>query len=296
MFNFLRYAFIFVNWACVSNESFKCVFELTTLLGMLTNMLQSSLCVHQHSTWNPHWQTCIFMAVNLCSVRPWPSSPQPHAPHFHFHFPGGQLASRCLESSLAHPRGFRMTPAADIQWLLGFITDVYSVYLGWTLSLFEGRPAQRCISDPSTREPASCCFVGSAWRGCLLSDLEEQVEGLRTQSALAQPKSAWLGQKTEHTPLNGPSLSPAPPPSASCPLLSPPPPHLKSLWVIISWQKTQLELWNRSHFKRTQLRILLFFQGKQVLPWPGPGATVGYDLWQVWNAFRTVNTEQATAP
>ena len=99
-------------------------------------------------------------------VRPGPlsglpalPSAQPHVPYFHFCFPGiCGLVWGCLGFSLAHPHGPKMTRAADIQWLPGFMSGASSASLRWTLALPEAalpRAAEMPPSQKTSRDAAA---------------------------------------------------------------------------------------------------------------------------------------------
>lgn len=82
---FLRYAFILVHGACVSNENSKCGLERSTLWGMFTNTLQDTLCVCvstfnlKHTLPRP-----AYVWLGLCLQSAWAPLTPPHAPIFVF--------------------------------------------------------------------------------------------------------------------------------------------------------------------------------------------------------------------
>ena len=86
-----------------------------------------------------------------------------------------------------------MTPSADIQWPPGFITDVYSVWLCWTLSLLKGAPHGAAQKTPAQME------------GSMRAGFEGQTEGLTPPSAAGGGLAADRGR----SPL--PSSTPSPP-------------------------------------------------------------------------------------
>lgn len=152
---FLRYAFIFVHCAYVSNENSKRASECSTLLGVFTNMFQYTLCLGINVQFETQTaQTCIFMAGPLFSIALASSlTSPPLTPSSTFVFLEADL-SRDPWIFVGPSLWSKMTWAADIQWLCGFITDVYSVPLCWSLFLLKGvlpRAAQMALPQAEDR-------------------------------------------------------------------------------------------------------------------------------------------------
>lgn len=137
-----------------------CVRAPPPFWGMFTNTLRDTLHVRVNIPFETHAaQTCIFMAGTLSSVSsrlltptPPPASPSPVPPiPFLLSWKKTSPGTPGI-FSLARPHGPKMTLAADIQWPPGFITDVYSVWLWWTLSLLKGAPPEAAQKTPAQME------------------------------------------------------------------------------------------------------------------------------------------------
>lgn len=179
-----------------------CVRAPPPFWGTFTNNLRDTLRVRVNIPFETHAaQTCIFMpgTLSLVSSRlltptPPPSSPSP-VPPFPFLLSWKKTSPGTPGIfSLARPHGPKMTLSADIQWPSGFITDVYSVWLCWTLSLLKGAP-------PGAAQKTPTLMDGSTRAG-----FEGQTKGLTPPSAAGGGLAADRGS--------------SPLPSAPCPLPS----------------------------------------------------------------------------
>ena len=124
---------------------------------------------------------------------PAPLLSQSPAPDFHFCFPGSRLVQERLGFSLARPRGPKMTRAADIQWLPGVITDVYSAWLCWTVSLLKGALPRAAQVTPARGKGHGCCpgaRRGPAAPGPLRVGSEGRGKGPTTQGSRAASRPA----------------------------------------------------------------------------------------------------------
>ena len=184
-----------------------CVRTPPPFWGTFTNNLRDTLRVRVNIPFETHAaQTCIFMAgtLSLVSSRlltptPPPSSPSP-VPPFPFLLSWKKTSPGTPGIFLrARPHGPKMTLSADIQWPPGFITDVYSVWLCWTLSLLKGAPPGATQKTPAQME-------GSTQAG-----FEGQTKGLTPPSAAGGGLTVDRGRSPLLSSIPSPPLSLPPP-------------------------------------------------------------------------------------